>query len=298
MERARVLGLLDAEAATIAELRELSRREAALFAEPPQVAELREVEIAGPEAPLVLRVYVPPGEPPFRPVVFIHGGGWVVGDLDQSDVDCRCLCLDTRSLVVSVGYRLAPEHRFPAGLEDCYSAFEWVAAEAGTLGGDRERLVVAGDSAGGNLAAAVALMARERSGPGIERQILIYPITDCSFDTESYVQFAEGYWLERDDMRWMWENYLGEGASGDDPRASVLRASDLSGLPDAVIVTAGCDVLRDDGAEYAERLREAGVSVELMEYPGQIHGFWSCGAISSLPRDVNARIAVALDGNG
>ena len=296
MDRARELGLLDAEADTIAELRELSRRECELAAEPPALPDVRELEISGPGSTLALRVYTPPGEPPFRTIVFMHGGGWVLGDLDQADVDCRCLCADTRSLVVSVGYRLAPEHPFPAGLDDCYAALEWVATEAGSLGCDPERLIVAGDSAGGNLAAAVALLARDQEGPSLTHQVLIYPVTDSSFDTGSYVAFESGYWLSRDDMRWMWRSYTGDDGAADDPRASVLRAPDVSCLPHAIVVTAGCDVLHDEAVAYSERLRVAGVRVDLMAHPGQIHGFWSCGGVTSLPRELNARIAAVLDG--
>ena len=296
MERAGELGLLDAEADSIAELRELSRRERALFAEPPELPRVSDVEFDGPASRLPVRVYTPPGTGPFRTLVFFHGGGWVVGDVDHADVDCRCLCRDTGSLVISVGYRLAPEAAFPAALDDCYAALEWAAREAPPLGGDPRRLAVGGDSAGGNLAAAVALVARDRGGPAISHQILIYPVTDCAFETPSYEEFAEGYWMSRDDMRWVWECYIGEDAAyADDPRASVLRAADLAGLPPAVIVTAGCDVLRDEGNRYAERLFEAGVPVRLLEYPGQIHGFWSCGGVTTLPGRVNAGIAAALD---
>jgi acetyl esterase len=258
---------------------------------------VRDLDIPGPDARLPLRLYVPPGDAPFRTIVFFHGGGWVVGDLDGADVDCRCLCLDTGSLVVSVGYRLAPEHPFPIAPGDCYAALDWVARNADSLGADSARLVVAGDSAGGNLAAAAALVARDRGGPTLEAQILIYPVTDCSFETGSYEAFGSDYWLSRDDMRSYWECYLGAGLEGaDDPLASVLRAPDLADLPHAVVVTAGCDVLRDEGVAYAERLREAGVRVTPLPYDGQLHGFWSCGAVTDLPRRLNARIAAALDG--
>jgi acetyl esterase len=297
LERARELGLLDAEADTIAELREQSKRDRVLNAEPPPLPEVRDLDIPGPEGRLPLRLYLQPGRAPSRTIVFFHGGGWVVGDLDGADVDCRCLCLDTGSLVVSVGYRLAPEHPFPAAPSDCYAALDWVARNAATLGAKPGPLVVAGDSAGGNLAAAVALLVRDRGGPALAAQVLIYPVTDCAFDTGSYDAFAVDYWLGRDDMRTFWECYLGAGLEGaDDPLASVLRAPDLSGLPHAVVVTAGCDVLRDEGVAYAERLRAAGTPVTALPYDGQIHGFWSCGAVTDLPRKLNARIAAALDG--
>jgi acetyl esterase len=298
MERADDLGLLDAEADTIEELRELSRRERGLYADPPALPSVRDLEFDGPASRLPARVYTPPGAGPFPTIVFIHGGGWVVGDVDQADVDCRCLCADTGSLVISVGYRLAPEDVFPAAVDDCYAAFEWAAREAAGLGGDPARLIVCGDSAGGNLSAAVALLARDRGGPALTHQVLIYPVTDCSFDTPSYTAYADGYFMTADDMRDMWECYLGDGLPGaDDPRASMLRTDDLSGLPPAIVVTAGCDVLRDEGNEYARRLSDAGVPVTLLEYPGQIHGFWSCGGVTDLPREVNRSIAAALDGS-
>lgn len=297
MLRADELGLLHAEADGVAELRELSRRERGLYAQPPELPDVRDLELQGPASRLPARVYRPPGARPFSTIVFFHGGGWVVGDIEQSDVDCRGLCVDTGALVISVGYRLAPEAPFPDALDDCYAAVEWAAREASRVGGDPERLSVCGESAGGNLAAAVALVARERGGPAIAHQVLIYPVTDCTFDTPSYAAFADGYWLSGEDMRSMWEWYLGEGLAGAaDPRASVLRAPDVSGLPPAVIVTAGCDVLRDEGNAYAQRLSDAGVPVTLLEYPGQIHGFWSCGGVTALPREVNGRIAVVLNG--
>jgi acetyl esterase len=297
MLRAGELGLLDADADGIAELRELSRRERALYAQPPELPDVRDLELQGPASRLPARVYTPPGAPPFGTIVFFHGGGWVVGDIDGSDVDCRCLCVDTGALVISVGYRLAPEEPFPGAVDDCYAALEWVAREASGLGGDPARLAVCGESAGGNLAAAVALVARDRGGPAVAHQVLIYPVTDCAFDTSSYVAFADKYWLSGEAMRRMWEWYLGEQPAGAaDPRASVLRAPDVSGLPPAVIVTAGCDVLRDEGNAYAGRLSDAGVPVTLLEYPGQIHGFWSCGAVTTLPREVNGRIAAVLSG--
>jgi acetyl esterase len=294
MERGIELGLLTSDAATVEEVRAESVKERELMAAPPALERIEDVEIAGPAGPLPLRVYRPPGEPPFPTILFVHGGGWIVGDLDHADVDCRCLALDTGALLVSVGYRLAPEHPFPAGLEDALAAAEWVAAEAARLGGDPARITVAGDSAGGNLAAALCLLAARGGGPRIAHQLLIYPATDCAFETESYRRYAEGYWLEREAMRWFWELYVGDPGRGADALASVLRAPDLRGLPPATIVTAGCDVLRDEGEAYGKRLREAGVPVDLRRYAGQLHGFWSCGGVTSLPRRVNAELAAAV----
>jgi acetyl esterase len=294
MRRGIELGLLDAEAGSVGELRALSARERELMAAPPPVASVRDLEIEGPAGRIPLRIYRPAGEPPLRTILFAHGGGWVVGTLDHADVDCRCLALDTGSVLVSVGYRLAPEHPFPAGLVDAFAAAEWLAVEAAGLGGDPDRIAVAGDSAGGNLAAALCLLSARRGGPRFAHQLLVYPITDHSFDTSSYRRFAEGYWLEREAMRWFWELYVGDTGRAADPLASVLRAPDLRGLPPATIVTAGCDVLRDEGEAYGARLREAGVPVDVRRYPGQIHGFWSCGGVTSLPREVNAEVAAAI----
>jgi len=294
MERAIELGLIPDEITTVEEARAKELRDRALMAEPRPVEAVDDVAIDGPGGPVPLRIYRPPGEPPFPGVLYIHGGGWVLGSIDHADVDCRALALDTGSLVVSVGYRLAPEHKFPAGLDDVFAAAEWTAAELPGLGGEPERLAVVGSSAGGNLAAALCMLAAQRGGPRIAHQVLIYPVTDFSFDTASYRDFAEGYWLELEDMRWFWGHYLETPDQGADPLASVLRAPDLAGLPPATILTAGCDVLRDEAEAYGERLREAGVPVTVRTYPGQLHGFWSCGAVTSLPRRVNADIAAAL----
>jgi acetyl esterase len=289
LERAAQLGLLDDDGVRSApELRERSLLERELHGPPLAVGRLEELTFAGPAGRLPARAYVPAGDPPFATIAFLHGGGWVVGDLDQADVDCRTLCVDTGALVISLDYRLAPEHRFPAAIDDAVAGVLAAAAEAPRLGGDPTRLVVAGDSAGGNLAAAVALMAAEAGAPRVAHQVLIYPALACDFETESYRRYAEDYWLSRDSMRWMWEQYLGDLERARDPRACPLSA------PPALVVTAGCDVLRDDGHAYAERLRQACVPVAVRRHPGQIHGFWSCGGVTDAPRRVNAQIAAAL----
>jgi acetyl esterase len=294
MERAIELGLIPDEITTVEEARAKEVRDRALMAEPPSLDAVEDVAIDAPGGPVPLRIYRPAGEPPPSTILYIHGGGWVLGSIDHADVDCRCLARDTGSLVISVGYRLAPEHKFPAGLDDVFAAAEWAAAHAGEHGSDPGRLALVGSSAGGNLAAALCLLAAQRGGPRIAHQVLIYPVTDFCFDTASYRDYAEGYWLELEDMRWFWDHYLETPEQGADPLASVLRARDLSGLPPATILTAGCDVLRDEAEAYGERLREAGVPVTLRPYPGQLHGFWSCGAVTSLPRRVNADIGAAL----
>jgi acetyl esterase len=279
------LGLDEMEIDSAAELRRASLAERPLMGSKPEVGRVDEVAIAGPAGPVELRIYEPPGGAPARSILWMHGGGWVIGDLEHTDVDARGVCRDTNSRVVSVGYRLAPEHPFPAGLEDSYAALVWLAAEI-EAGRAPAGVTVGGDSAGGNLAAALCLLARERGGPEIARQLLIYPVTDCGCDTDSYRRFGEGYLLSAADMRWFWEGYAG----GPDPLASVLRAADLTDLPAATFVIAGCDVLRDEGEAYAARLIEAGVAVDVLRYPGQLHSFWTYAGVTDIARRVNAEV--------
>jgi acetyl esterase len=181
-------------------------------------------------------------------------------------------------VVVSVDYRLAPEHKFPAAAEDAYAATQWVADHADELGGDPDRIAVAGDSAGGNLAAVVALMARDRGGPPLRFQLLVYPVTDFSFDTDSYRENAEGYFLHRASMEWYWRQYLASDDDGIDPYASPLRADDVTGVPPAMVITAEYDPLRDEGEAYGRKLADAGVDVSIRRFDGMFHGFFSMGA--------------------
>jgi acetyl esterase len=210
----------------------------------------------------------------------------VIGSLDTHDSLARGLANTGGCVVVSVDYRLAPEHKFPCAAEDAYAATRWAAEHAAEVGGDGSRLAVAGDSAGGNLAAAVALMARDRGGPALALQILIYPVTDRDFDTPSYLNKGEGYGLTRSGMQWFWNHYL----SGDDdlanPYAAPLRAPDLAGLPPALVITAEYDCLKDEGDAYAERLREAGVPTRHSSYDGMIHGFMTLTTL--FPQGVRA----------
>ena len=214
-------------------------------------------------------------------MVYFHGGGWVVCDLDTHDVVCRAIARRAEAVVVSVDYRLAPDHKFPAAVTDAYAATEWVAANAERLGIDPTRISVGGDSAGGNLATVVSLMSREKNGPSIALQALVYPVTDLSsFETPSYREFAEGHHLSRVQMEWFRGHYLASPEDCGNPYASPLLARDLSGLPPALIITAECDPLRDEGEAYAKRLEEAGVTVTCTRYPGMIHPFFSLpGAI-------------------
>ena len=241
-----------------------------------EVADTTERQIPGPGGDITVRIITPKDAPggPLPCFVYFHGGGWVIGDLDTVDTTCRSVANRAGVKVVSVGYRLSPEHKFPAPLDDCYAALQWVAANADSIGVDRERIAVGGDSAGGNLAAAVCLKARDESGPSVRLQVLVYPVTDHSFDTQSYQDNGEGYLLTKASMVWFWDHYLNSEADGKNPLASPLRAEDLSGLPPAVVITAEFDPLRDEGEAYAKRLSDAGVSVEHRRYAGQIHGFF------------------------
>jgi len=246
----------------------------AAFGGPPvPVAMVENRKIPGPAGDIPVRIYAPENTSPTPALVYFHGGGWVIGTLDTHDPICRHLTKETGAVVVSVDYRLAPEHKFPAGPEDCYAATCWVADHAAELGIDAKRIAVGGDSAGGNLAAVVSLMARDRGKPKIGFPLLVYPVTDHSYDTASYRENAKDLLLEKDSMVWFWNHYLASPADGENPYASPLRAKDLKGLPPAMVVTAEFDPLRDEGEAYAKRLREAGVPVKHKRYDGVIHGF-------------------------
>jgi acetyl esterase len=266
---------------------------AALVGPAVPVAEVADRTIPGPAGDLGVRVYTPQGEPPFPIVVWFHGGGWVVGTLDVYDSLCRALAAAVPAVVVAVDYRLAPDHRFPAAVEDCYAATLWASRNAAMLGGAQQRLAVAGDSAGGNLAAVVALGARDRGGPAIGFQLLVYPIIDVAMDTASYRDKADGYYLTAAGMRWYWDHYLG-GADGTRPDASPLRAASVGGLPPALVVTAEHDVLRDEGEAYAARLRDAGVAVAVRRYPGMVHGFFRWRAVTAAADACLKEVAAAL----
>jgi acetyl esterase len=266
---------------------------AALNGPPAAVAAVADRLVPGPAGELPVRVYTPEGSPPFPIVVFFHGGGWVVGTLDTYDPLCRALAAATPAVVVSVGYRLAPEHRWPAAVEDAYAATEWASRNAAALGGAQHRLAVAGDSAGGNLAAVVALGARDRGGPAIAFQLLVYPALDAAGDTASWREYAEGYHLTADGMRWYWDHYLG-GADGAAPDASPLRAAFVGGLPPALVIGAEYDILRDEGEAYAARLAEAGVPAVVRRHDGMVHGFFRWRGVLDAAVPAMAEAAAAL----
>jgi len=258
----------------IAEARRLYESRVALMPTPAAVARVAERDIAGPGGALKLRIYTPPGAGRFPLMLFFHGSGFVLCSLDTHDGMCRNLCAGIGCVVVSVDYRLAPEHKFPAGLEDCLAATRWAAAHAGELGADPARIMVAGDSAGGNMAAVTALRIRDEGGPRLCGQLLLYPVTDYHTPgTPSYAENAEGYGLTRDTMEWFWRHYLGDAAEAAHPHAAPLRAADLSRLPPALVMSAEYDPLRDEAERYGERLRTAGVTVKITRRPGVNHGF-------------------------
>jgi acetyl esterase len=258
----------------VAEARRLYEARIAVMAPPAAVADVVERRIDGPGGPLVVRLYMPHGTGPFPLMVFFHGSGFVLCSLDTHDGMCRNLAAGIGCVVASVDYRLAPEHKFPAGPDDCLAATRWLATHAVEIGADPSRIMVAGDSAGGNMAAVTALRLRDEGGPRLCGQMLLYPVTDYHTPgTASYVENAEGYGLTRDTMEWFWNHYLDTPAEADNPYASPLRAASLAHLPPAYVVSAEYDPLRDEAEQYGERLREDAVPVEIVRCAGMNHGF-------------------------
>jgi acetyl esterase/lipase len=262
---------------------------------PETIAKVEDLNIPGPGGDLPIRIYTPEGKGPFPVLVFFHGGGYVIGNLDTHDSPCRVLANKTSCIVASVDYRLAPEHKFPAAVDDAYAASCWVADNAGFIGADSNRIAVAGDSAGGNLAAVVCMMAQTKGHPDLKYQILIYPITDLSnVDTESYHKHAVGYMLTREGMIYYRDHYLGSTDDSKNPYASPLLADNVSGLPPALIIAAEFDVLKDEGKAYADRLEKAGVPVKYSLYNDMIHAFFNLGSVTGRTRDAIDETALAL----
>ena len=251
--------------------------------EPPELKSVRSLAIPAPHGSIPARVYTPlrlreaNGLAPC--LAFFHGGGWVIGNLDSHDVVCRKLADEGQLIVISVDYRLAPEHKFPAAVDDAIAATKWIAGNAKELGIDASRLSVGGDSAGGNLAAVVAISARDGNGPAIAGQVLIYPAIDFALTHPSHSEPETSILLTHSVIRWFRDHYLNGAADIDDWRASPARAKTLIGLPPAYVLTAGGDPLRDEGDEYAKRLKEAGVPVTYRNFPGQFHGFFTMGKL-------------------
>lgn len=268
----------------------------ALSGEPEPVAEAVDRTIPGPAGPLPARVYTPAGAArgALPCLVYYHGGGWVFGDIEGVDAICRAVANRAGCKVVSIEYRLAPEHKFPAPLDDCYAALTWVAANGAQLNVDPTRLAVGGDSAGGNLAAAVTLRARDEGGPALRYQVLVYPVTNHDFGTVSYTENGDNYLLTRDMMRWFWDHYLRNAGDGTLPLASPLVARDLAGLPPALVLTAEFDPLRDEGEAYATRLKDAGVRVRHKRFAGQIHGFWQMVGVFPTALEAAGDVAAEL----
>jgi acetyl esterase len=259
-----------------------------------QPDEVFDTDFPGPAGKQALRVYRPRSDEPLPVVLYFFGGGWVVGSLDTSDAICRALARLVPCVVVSIGYRLAPEHPFPAAVDDCYAGVKWVAENASRFGGDGTRLAVAGDSSGGNLAAAMTLMARDDDGPALAAQVLVYPPVTSSADTRSMRDNRDPMFFNAISSDWFWKYYLAERADGDSPLASPLNAADHSGLPEMLMITAEYCPLVDEGEAYAEALSHAGVPVEYHRYPNLPHGFLALAAILDTAREALAEIATFL----
>jgi acetyl esterase len=275
-----------------AEGREMYRLMRPVIPELP-IGSVRDEQIPGPGGDIAVRIYTPSGDGPFGILVNYHGGGWVIGDLDTSDSVCRQLAQTAECVVVSVDYRLAPEHPAPAAIEDSWAALQWVAENQRSLGGNG-RLAVGGESAGGNLAAAMAQHARSTGGPELHFQLLAYPVVDADMSRQSYVDNGEGYLLTTDTMQWFWDLYCPDVELRSNPALSPLQAEDHSNLPPALIVTAEFDPLRDEGELYGERLKAAGVDAEVIRFDGLVHDFLATAPVFQSSGAAFAQVAARL----
>jgi|SRR5271165_2163697 len=296
LEAMAALGLPPIESLTAEEARKrVSENRAELTGALEPLASVDNLRIPGPAGEIPVRVYTPQGGGSGAGVVYFHGGGWVVCDLDTHDVPCSAIAHRSGAVVVAVDYRLAPEHKFPAAVIDSYAALLWVAENAPRLGIDPKQLCVCGDSAGGNLATVMAIKSRDENGPRIAFQALVYPVTNLSsLDTGSYAEFAEDHYLTKSMMDWFRDHYLAHPEDARNPDASPLLARDLRGLPPALVITAECDPLRDEGEAYAKRLRDAGVEVTQTRYAGMIHPFFSLAGVLPQAGEAYQQIGSAI----
>lgn len=256
------------------EARELGQKLSSFAGPGPEMHSVREHTINSHNGTVTLRI-LSPIEQPRGILIYYHGGGWVIGSIDEYDTLARKLGERTSCAVVLVEYRLAPEHRYPTAVDDSYAALQWVGEHASEITREEVPLILAGDSAGGNLAAVMAIRARDRNGPNVALQVLIYPVTDADFERPSYTDPYNELLLTRDSMIWFWDHYLPDRSRRSEPEASPLRCLNLSDLPPAIVLTAEHDVLRDEGEMYAQRLHEANVPTDLKRYTGQAHGFFT-----------------------
>lgn len=248
---------------------------------PQPVGQIAHQLIPGQGGDILARIFTPKGDGPFPVIVYFHGGGWVIANLEVYEPSCRALCNEAEAIVVSVAYRQAPEHKYPAAADDAHAAVQWVMNNARQLNGDSSRVAVAGESAGGNLAAVACLRARDEGGRMPVAQLLVYPVTDASMNTPSYTEQANAKPLNAAMMQWFWKHYLKDESQGREPYASPMMAGNLAGLPPAIVITAELDPLRDEGEAYARRLADAGVSVDMRRFDGVTHEFFGlAGAVS------------------
>tara|TARA_Y100001936_G_scaffold249684_1_gene300622 strand:- start:2288 stop:3217 length:930 start_codon:yes stop_codon:yes gene_type:complete len=243
----------------------------------PEIGSIADIKIQGTHGNIPIRIYTPEGTGPFPIAMWFHGGGWVIGNIETNDSTCRALAKESESIIISVDYKLAPENKFPIPFDDCYEATCWAYENAHTFNGNEKKLAVAGASAGGNLAAAVSLKARDENRPSIIHQTLVYPVTDYNFSYSSYEECKEGYGLEYDTMVYFWDSYLSKAEDQYNPYAVPMRASTLNNLPPAFILTVEYDPLRDEGEAYATALEAANVKVKYSLYEGMIHAFFNAG---------------------
>jgi acetyl esterase len=291
LEQMREAGQPPFEHMSVPEARQAAWAFADLQGPGPEVASVQHRFIPGPTADLPVRIYTPEGQAPFPAIVYFHGSGWVILNIEICDPTMRALANDSGCVVVAVNYQKAPEHKFPVPFNDAWASTCWVAEHAEELGIDPARIAVGGDSAGGNLAAAVAIKAREEGGPALAYQLLVYPATEYDLDTPSCLENAEGYLLQRESMRWFWGHYLDGATDVPDWRAFPMRAASLADLPPALVVTAEFDPRRDDGRRYADRLRAEGVQITYREHAGMIHGFYWMQAVLDQSRNLHEEIA-------